>query len=395
MDGSGPRRPARPVAWTIAGVLGLPTAATLIAIGSLAAASYRSERLLTQALLWSRHLVALHELGEAAHDLVDDVERRLTRATALPITPRAAASDPSRRVLEAAERSRALADGFEPGEEREEHELGQAVRHLVELRSVALREQTPARLQELIGWYRSDVSLRIESRLREEDLGARVALEHAQARSAVLLGGAALLAIALVAAAGLLSWRLARHLVRTLGLLGAGAKRISEGDLEHRLGIAGDDELGEVAAAFDRMALALRENTVTRDELARGVAARTADLERSRSELQSNLEKLRAAQEQLVEKERMAAIGVLAAGVAHDVNSPLAFILSNLSFALRVAADRHHTPEDEAEAEAALREARDGAERVRDIVRALGGGVIAEAPCGTSPAPRSGGAVGG
>jgi PAS domain S-box-containing protein len=70
---------------------------------------------------------------------------------------------------------------------------------------------------------------------------------------------------------------------------------------------------------------------------------------------------------QLVLADRMASVGTLAAGVAHEINNPLAFILANLEFALgelrRLAPD--------AEVGRALSEARDGALRVREIVRDL------------------------
>jgi HAMP domain-containing protein len=386
-----PRGVGRTLAW----VVGLPTTATLVAFVALFAASYRAESMLHQALLWSRHLVALHELGEAAHDYVDDVEARLGRRDGTPLLRGASPGDPASRVVDAFLRSRSLAEGFEGRERDEEYELEQAVGRLVELGAAALRGGTLEGVGELGRWYRDQVAARIGDRLREEERGARAALQDAQAGSAALLGAAALLAVALVAAATWRSWRLARHLGDTLALLGAGAKRISEGDLEHRLAVASQDEIGAVAGAFDRMAQALRDNTVTRHELAREVADRTAELESSHAELElshaeleGNLEKLRAAQEQLVASERMAAIGVLAAGVAHDVNSPLAFILSNLTFAAGVIGDRERTPEDEAEALAALREAREGAERVRDIVRALGGLSLTDPPCGATAAPR-------
>jgi two-component system NtrC family sensor kinase len=66
--------------------------------------------------------------------------------------------------------------------------------------------------------------------------------------------------------------------------------------------------------------------------------------------------------------ERMATVGRLAAGVAHEVNNPLAFVLSNLTFAMEELAAAPQPREDVVEA---LREARDGAERVKHIVREL------------------------
>jgi signal transduction histidine kinase/ActR/RegA family two-component response regulator len=68
-------------------------------------------------------------------------------------------------------------------------------------------------------------------------------------------------------------------------------------------------------------------------------------------------------QDQLARSEHMASLGLMAAGVAHEINNPLSYILSNLSFAAGRAIDQ--------ESRLALREALEGAGRVRDIVRDL------------------------
>ncbi|MEY2933447.1 MAG: hypothetical protein RL033_4196 [Pseudomonadota bacterium] len=68
---------------------------------------------------------------------------------------------------------------------------------------------------------------------------------------------------------------------------------------------------------------------------------------------------------QLAQSDRLASVGVLAAGVAHEINNPLVYIMNNLSYALA------HLPDGFDELTSALREARSGAERVRDIVKDL------------------------
>jgi PAS domain S-box-containing protein len=81
----------------------------------------------------------------------------------------------------------------------------------------------------------------------------------------------------------------------------------------------------------------------------------------------------KAMQAQLVVSDRLAAVGTLAAGVAHEINNPLAFVLSNLSF---LSGELHGVARElphgrTAEMEEVLREAMDGAHRVRQIVRDL------------------------
>ena len=73
-------------------------------------------------------------------------------------------------------------------------------------------------------------------------------------------------------------------------------------------------------------------------------------------------------QAQLVHADRMASVGVLAAGVAHEINNPLAFVMANLEHL-----DDHNrsAPNRDADLDQALGEALLGARRIRDIVRDL------------------------
>jgi PAS domain S-box-containing protein len=83
----------------------------------------------------------------------------------------------------------------------------------------------------------------------------------------------------------------------------------------------------------------------------------------------------------LLQAERLASVGTLAAGVAHEVNNPLSYVIANLGFAMeqvgiasgacRSGATPEAVDEELVSAAEALREARQGAERVRSIVRDL------------------------
>jgi signal transduction histidine kinase len=88
---------------------------------------------------------------------------------------------------------------------------------------------------------------------------------------------------------------------------------------------------------------ALRES---RDKLEERVLERTADLEKANKGLEATkvyqeelIKKLKEAQNQLLQSEKMAAIGQLAAGVAHEINNPVGFVNSNLG-SLKIYADK-------------------------------------------------------
>ena len=86
---------------------------------------------------------------------------------------------------------------------------------------------------------------------------------------------------------------LMRSIAASLERLRKGADIVGSGDLDHRIGISSEDEIGAVAKAFDRMTEKLRAATVSRDELAVEVAHR----QRTEAALERELAERRRAEE--------------------------------------------------------------------------------------------------
>ena len=78
-----------------------------------------------------------------------------------------------------------------------------------------------------------------------------------------------------------------------------------------------------------------------------------------------------AIMQKLMEADKLAAVGTLAAGVAHEINNPLAYVLLNLEFLARQLPRAADDPSLMAELLKRLQDTRQGAERVKTIVRDL------------------------
>jgi len=100
--------------------------------------------------------------------------------------------------------------------------------------------------------------------------------------------------------------------------LESGARRIASGDLEQPIPVRSDDEFGELARSFNAMTAALRNS---RSELRDW--ARTLE-----EKVERRTEQLRIAQAEAVRGEKLASVGLLASGIAHELNNPLTGVLT-------------------------------------------------------------------
>ncbi|MEM1074701.1 MAG: cache domain-containing protein [Pseudomonadota bacterium] len=121
---------------------------------------------------------------------------------------------------------------------------------------------------------------------------------------------------------------LARGIFAPLEQMTATMARAEEGDLNARIGtVAEQSEIGAVARHLDR----LLDQVEERDTKLRGYADNLNDLVEQRTEeLKEANRKLEATFAQLVMSEKLASVGEITAGVAHEINNPVAVIQGNL-----------------------------------------------------------------
>ncbi|MBN3560870.1 ATP-binding protein [Aliamphritea spongicola] len=139
----------------------------------------------------------------------------------------------------------------------------------------------------------------------------------------------------------LFSFLLGGYLTGQLNVLQRAAKVIGSGKFNISIPVKGKDEIAVVGEAFNTMAKNLTKTSQQRDsfeaeilELNRSLEARvqqrTEELQKKHGQLVKAFKSVKETQAKLVQSEKMAGLGTMAAGVAHEINNPVGFVKSNL-----------------------------------------------------------------
>ncbi|HVZ86540.1 MAG TPA: ATP-binding protein [Polyangia bacterium] len=189
------------------------------------------------------------------------------------------------------------------------------------------------------------------------------------------------IALALMLALGLVLF-IVRDVVTPVAALEERSDEMARGELARPVPPSGEaDEIGRLSFAFEEMRRALRDKLRSTEslniDLEREVRRRTEVLEQRNRELHDALEKLRRAQDNLVRSEKLASMGRLVAGIAHEINNPVNAVINTLGpleealRALAAAPDSGAAAAAATDVQEMLSVVRRGAARSKAIVQAL------------------------
>ncbi|MFY9326763.1 MAG: ATP-binding protein [Georgfuchsia sp.] len=142
-----------------------------------------------------------------------------------------------------------------------------------------------------------------------------------------------IVAVLLAISVGILLHRLIYIPLRDLE---SGTRKIAAGDLDHNIPVRNADEFGRVADSFNKMRLALKKSVFEMQDLVQTLE----------SKVEERTRELRVAEAEAARGEKLASVGQLAAGIAHELNNPLTGVLTFTSLLRKKMPDGSLDAED-------------------------------------------------
>lgn len=164
------------------------------------------------------------------------------------------------------------------------------------------------------------------------------------------LGIASILFIVIIA----MSYLVTRSITRPLGEMVDVTKSIAKGELDRVVNVNSRDELGQLAISFNKMVTSLKKMRLELEDWANTLEQKVKE----------RTEALGKMQQKVVQAQRLASVGKLAAGIAHEINNPLGGILVFSSLILEQMSEDDPNREN-------LEEIIHQTMRCRDIVKGL------------------------
>ena len=177
---------------------------------------------------------------------------------------------------------------------------------------------------------------------------AEVSAQDAARRSGTLvsLGFWFMLAVtSFTIAFAVFGWKFfGERLVVRIGSLSRATRRMSKGDLEVQVQIEGNDELTDMAGALE----VFRQHAVEVQRL-NLVEKLAAEVQAKNDKLEDTLDNLRRTQQQVIKQEKLASLGALTAGIAHEIRNPLNFVNNFAALSTELIEELREELEDVAE----------------------------------------------
>ncbi|VAW36946.1 hypothetical protein MNBD_DELTA02-966 [hydrothermal vent metagenome] len=129
-----------------------------------------------------------------------------------------------------------------------------------------------------------------------------------------------------------------RSVIGRIKTLGSAMQQVEGGKLDFKISVEGTDEIADLMQSFNRMVRQVYEGHVNQEQVkmilkwnSQEMEAKNIRLDKYNKELLDANKSIERTREQMVQSEKMASVGQLAAGIAHEINNPIGFISGNLS----------------------------------------------------------------